>query len=356
MEKKLFQTTMSHIKMPNSCEEDILRKAEAMSFDNEKTINMKSRRRSKCFTAIMAACFSIVMVSTITVSAFNGFNGHNWLLEIFSGKGFTYESEKLVLDPEYKDKLYSLTQDCMGEITNFNSSGYNSSNIKPIGAISDGTALYFTLQYTPEKSPNQIEYILPGDERTIKSGNKELDIINVSSSEVLQDDGSYFVWIMATTNEPIKTSDMAVDMSLYEARRKDKGKDMDKIELYESDKCCFSFNVDIEKNAKVVRYSIDETISKEIDVLKLKKLFYADKAELSAFCMRIYGETGTNCLDFNTIPVKVITDGGVEIGCILDGGMTFTKKTDVLFRYTMPVDPETITAIKFGDQIVNLKD
>lgn len=80
-------------------------------------------------------------------------------------------------------------------------------------------------------------------------------------------------------------------MSLYEARRKDEGKD--KFELDESDECYFSFNIDIEKNVKVVRYYIDETISKEIDVI---------------------------------------------------------------FRYTILVSPETITAIKFGDQIIDLKE
>ncbi len=353
MEKKLFQSTMSHIKMPDSCEKEILRKVEEIPNERENIADIKMHKRSRSFIAVIVACLCVVMVSTVTVSAFNG---HNWLLEIFSGKGFTYESEKLVLDPEYKDKLYSLTQDYMGEITDFSSSGYNSGNIKPIGAISDGTALYFTMQYTPKESSDQIEYILPGHERTAKSGNKELEIGNVSSAEVLQDDGSYFVWIMMTMKQPFRTSDISVEMSLYEARRKDNDKDKDKIELYESDECNFSFNVDVEKNAKVVRYYIDETISKEIETLKLKKLFYADKVELSAFCMRIHGETGTNCLDFNNTPVKIITDDGIEIGCMLDGGMSFTKKTDVLFRYTMPVDPETVAAIKCGDQIMTLKD
>ncbi|MBQ8514696.1 MAG: hypothetical protein IJ496_04805 [Ruminococcus sp.] len=343
MEKDIFRNMMGHIKMSSSCEQEILRKAAEFPEQTEK-ITMKTRKKHSPVLVAIAACLCVALVGTVTASALQD---TGWLVDVFSsGRYIRSEAGK---DPLYQEELYSVTEEYICELQNFKAEGKYAANVTPVGAISDGQTLYVALRYVLEEEENVEKHVSIWHEYEIICGNERVETSGLCGDRVLQEDGSFLVWAQFRLEQPLIDEKVQVEMTLYEYRLL-----LPDYTGQIGEKCTLSFTTEVTQRAKSISYAVDETILREIEGLSLTKYFFAEQIELSALYMKLCGDAGANPYSFDIGSNAVITEDGEEIECYLGDGITSLQNTSLFFRYARPIDPETIVAVKFGDQVIPL--
>lgn len=353
MEKKLFQSTMSHIKMPDFCEREILRRAEELSEQND-CIRLRVRRKGRSFIAVIAACLCVVMVGTVTVSAFNG---NNWLAGFFRVPEWSGESSVIT---EQREEIVDIVDGYVSPIYNFKSEGWNADKFEPVGAICNGNILYAAFRYTtPEEDGVVAEHMgqwYDPNTLVLSVNGQEVDFYRSKTYSQLQDDGSAIIYEQFYLSDVIIGKSIEVSTAIIDTY---KFVNSDKEQPADEDICRLSFSVDIQKNTKVITYYVDEVLKKEIQPLGVNACVWLEKADINLFFMSLSGEqSSSHPYLFDNTDMCIITDDGEEIEGIVNVSthMYSGGKCNINIDYPVPIAPETIIAIKFGDQIINLKD
>lgn len=358
MEKKLFQNTMAHIKMPLSCEEKILRSAEEISHEHKPDITVKTRRRSKVFTAAAAACICVAVAGAVTVSAANG---NDWLAGFFRVPEWSGEPSEITQQREdFVDKIDGY----VSPINNFKAEGWNADKFKPVGAIYNGNILYAAFCYTtPEEDGISAEYISAWNGSNgieLSSEGEKIDFNGVTTHSQIQEDGSAIIYVQICFSD--FAGGRSIDASVAVA---------DTFDLVNSDKepadedlCRLSFSVDSQKNPAVATYYLDEKLEREIKPLGVNAFVLLKKADVNMFFLTLSGEQGaSHPYSISDTDVYVMTGDGSEVEsaaveCVANFSthMQGSGECTIIIEYPMPIDPAAITAVKLGDHTITLKD
>lgn len=354
MEKNTYQSMMSHVRMSESCEEEILRKAEEASVQPE--ITMKTRKKRSPAMIAAAACLCVAVAGTVTVSAVQD---KVWLVDMFKGSGYVTEEERN--DTEYQEELYGAAEEYFSEISNFEAAGKYAESVTPVGAVCDSRGLYVAVSYTPEQ-PEGMEiysggnFSISGDPDIgmgLYCGGSRIELNGAHGGSTQQADGSQLVWMMFRAEESFTGDTVHVELPVTQHTQYLKD---DKV-MGESDEqvLSVSFDVDISKKAKTVSYKVQETLRHEVDVLGIAKCYHVEEIRLSALYMTLKGDQANSNNTYNFEDAfYAITKDGEEIKCELVSGILGRPDSEHQLSYEKPVDPADIVAIKAGDKIIEL--
>jgi hypothetical protein len=340
--------------MSESCEEEILRKAEEASVQPE--ITMKTRKKHSPAMIAAAACLCAAVAGTVTVSAVQE---KGWLVDMFKGSGYVTEEERS--DTAYQEELYDAAEEYFSEISNFEATGKYAESVTPVGAVCDGRGLYVAVSYTPEQPEGMEAYSgggfsISGNPATgmgLYCGDSRIELNGAHGGGTQQADGSQLVWMMFRAEESFTGDTVHVELPVTQHTQYLKD---DKV-MGESDEqvLSVSFDVDISKKAKTVSYKVQETLRHEVEVMGVAKCFHVEEIRLSALYMTLKGDQANSNNTYNFEDAfYAITKDGEEIKCELVSGILGRPDSEHQLSYEKPVDPADIVAIKAGDKIIEL--
>lgn len=351
MEKNTYQSMMSHIKMSSSCEEKILRKAEA-----QPEITIKTRKKRSPALIAIAACLCAAVVGTVTVSAVQD---KGWLVDMFKGFGYVTEEERN--DTAYQEELYGAAEEYFSEISNFEATGKYASSVNPVGAVCDSRGLYVAVSYMPEQPEGMEAYsggafTISGDPDIgmgLYCGDTKIELDGAHGGSNQQADGSQLVWVMFRAEKPFTGDTIHVELPVTQHTQYLK----DGVPVRESDEQVLnvSFDVDISKKAKTVSYKVQETLRYEVEVLGIAKCFHIEEIRLSSLYMTLKGDLDPySHFNLHDQQFYIITKDGEEIGSHLVSGASYGADVEEHLSYEKPVDPADIVAVKAGDKLIEL--
>ena len=349
MEKNTYQSMMSHVRMSESCEEEILRKAEEASVQPE--ITMKTRKKRSPAMIAAAACLCAAVAGTVTVSAVQE-NG--WVKGFFGVPEWVDES---VERKEQREQAAAYAEKYISPISNFAASGWNAEKFEPVGAVCDGENIYVAVRYTtPLEDGVATEYMwdIPGTFKVTCDG-QSVSSVSSSSGSWRQDDGSAIIYMKHRLSEFIRGDSIDVSMDVVDSYNLG---DYDNInDIPEEKICSLSFSVDIVKKTKVVTYYTDEILKKEIQPLGVNACAWVEKVEVSTFNTVFSGESTTaNRYDIGIDPVYIVMEDGTKIECIGNYSGSYGLKGEyrIVIEHPQPVDPEAVTAVIIGKHTIEL--
>lgn len=349
MEKNTYQSMMSHVRMSESCEEDILRKAENISAQPE--IAMKIRKKRSPVMIAAAACLCVAVAGTVTVSAVQE---NEWVKGFFGVPECVDESEEIT---DQREQAVAYVEKYISLINNFAASGWNSEKFEPVGVVCDGETLYVAVRYTtPLEDDVAAEYMwdIPGTFKVICNG-QIIDLVSGSSGSWMQEDGSAIIYMKYRLSEFIKGDSIDVSMDVVDGYNLG---DYDNInDISEEKICSISFSVDIVEKSKVVTYHTDEILKKEIQPLGVNACAWVEKVEVSVFNTVFTGESTTaNRYDIGIDPVYIVMEDGTKIECIGNYSGSYGSEGEyrIVIEHPQPIDPEAVTAVIIGEHIIEL--
>ncbi len=328
MEKNTYQNMMQHIKMSDSCEAEILRRAEEMDAASPQ-IAVHTKKKRNRIPVIAAACVGVVFIGTVTVSAMQN---TGWLAGFFPH-----------IEDAPDDTAQAIAEQFVSEMEDFTAEGENAEFFQPVGAMCDGRNLYFAVQYGMTEDDIAMSVCRQAD---IICDGRAVAYAGSASSVLENEDGTKVLYHRIAFDRVITGNEL--DVALGYSISGNEGNDY-----------TLHFSVNAADKARRITYYVDDVLKREIQPLGVNAYFAVDSIEVSAFSVTLHG-TGSDAhpysISYNAL--SVITADGTEHVCdrntqetLHADGMS-TSKIEIF--YNMPIEPETVTAVKIGDKEIAL--
>ena len=134
MNKEKYKQVMNQIKMPEDCEEKILKKV----YENPSEITSHNIKWKRVISVGIAATLCTGIIGMATVSAIQG---TNWISELFPN---TNEGSSMM---DYAEKYSENVYDFSADVDGF--------DVELLGAFADESNLYYALHFTPKEENHE---------------------------------------------------------------------------------------------------------------------------------------------------------------------------------------------------------